>query len=656
MNHSSNKNSLAAAGLFALLLSSAAAIGQESTESVISIAESLAESATDNEEASFYFEKLAELSDDPVKINSADEDEISRLFFLSAYQVKALADYVKTSGSMMSVYEISMIPGFDQQTAKMIFPFITLDDGTKTVSKKVHVKHTLSTNITLAKGKKDSVSIGSPMKSLTRYRIDAGEFTAGFTAEKDAGEKFLSGSPPQPDFFSGFLSYAGKGFIKRIVIGDFSARYGLGTNINTGLGTGLNLTSEGYMPSRNEVRPYTSSDENKFFRGMASEFSVNKLTASIFFSENKTDATIENTDSLTDHIIGFYSSGLHNTPASLTRKDAVKNIVYGAGISYNTRKMKLGLAWSHDELSLPLVKESIKPADIFDFQGKTNDVYTFYYNAELNKILLYGEISSNELRRYAAVQGITLKLTDRIAVNSLFRSYSPGFSSLHGWAPGTGASGWNGTAIMANFTFEAAMNLFISGGCDFRDYPWLRYRCSSPSSQLKQEIRLKYIPGSLYSFEMLYNHQLTESDDQESLYIPSLKETNIHYLKASFRYSPTGNLALASRIDYKIVTPGKNEGALISQDVVYTIKGTPLTVYARYCLFSTGSWDSRLYAYENDLLNSFSIPALNGHGSRTYLMIRYKNDFAEIRFKYGITSVEEVPGKEDFRFQVKLTF
>lgn len=656
MTYSLNIDSLAAAGLLALLISSATASGQEVTESVISIAESLAESATDNEEASFYFEILAELGEDPVRINSADEDEISRLFFLSAYQVKALADYVKTSGKMMSVYEISMIPGFDQQTAKMIFPFITLDDDTRIVSKKVHGKHILSTNITLAKGKKDTVSIGSPLKSISRYRFSAGGFTAGFTAEKDAGEKFLSGSPPQPDFLSAFLSYSGKGFIKRIVIGDFSARYGLGSNINTGLGAGLNLTSEGYMPSRNEVRPYTSSDENKFFRGIATEFSVNKLTASFFYSSNKTDASVEFSDSLADKITGFYSSGLHNTTSSLNRKDAVKNVVFGAGISYNFRKMKLGVAWSHDELSFPLVKENVKPSDIYDFQGKSNDVYTFYYNAEVNKILLYGEISANEFNRYAVVQGITLKLNERITVNGLFRSYRPGFSSLHGWAPGTGSSGWNGTAIMANFTFEAARNLFISGGCDFRDYPWLRYRCSSPSSQLKQEIRLKYIPVSLYSFEMLYNHQLTESDDQESLYIPSLKETNTHYLKGSFRYTPTGNLALTSRIDYKVVTPGRDEGALISQDVVYTIKGTPLTVYGRYCMFSTGSWDSRIYTYENDLLNSFSIPAMNGYGSRTYLMIRYKNDFAEIRLKYGCTSVKDGPGKEDFRFQFKCTF
>ena len=73
------------------------------------------------------------------------------------------------------------------------------------------------------------------------------------------------------------MAYNGKGFIKRIIIGDFSARFGQGTNINTGMRMGLSLTSPGYMSAGNEIRPYTSTDENNFFRGMASEFSFKNL-------------------------------------------------------------------------------------------------------------------------------------------------------------------------------------------------------------------------------------------------------------------------------------------------------------------------------------------------------------------------------------------
>jgi hypothetical protein len=39
--------------------------------------------------------------------------------------------------------------------------------------------------------------------------------------------------------------------------------------------------------------------------------------------------------------------------------------------------------------------------------------------------------------------------------------------------------------------------------------------------------------------------------------------------------------------------------------------------------FETGSYDSRIYAYESDVLYSFSIPALFGKGYRTYLNLQY---------------------------------
>ena len=39
----------------------------------------------------------------------------------------------------------------------------------------------------------------------------------------------------------------------------------------------------------------------------------------------------------------------------------------------------------------------------------------------------------------------------------------------------------------------------------------------------------------------------------------------------------------------------------------------------RLAYFHTEAYNSRLYAYENDVLYSFSIPALYGHGIRSYL-------------------------------------
>jgi len=70
----------------------------------------------------------------------------------------------------------------------------------------------------------------------------------------------------------------------------------------------------------------------------------------------------------------------------------------------------------------------------------------------------------------------------------------------------------------------------------------------------------------------------------------------------------------------------------------------PATVWFRHCIFRTGDWDSRIYAYENDLVHSFSIPALWGNGSRSCLMVSVRPtayaDF-RIKFAFGESSVPE---------------
>ena len=116
-----------------------------------------------------------------------------------------------------------------------------------------------------------------------------------------------------------------------------------------------------------------------------------------------------------------------------------------------------------------------------------------------------------------------------------------------------------------------------------------------------------------------------------------------------------------TRFEFKNVQPSLSKGFMILQDINYRFRKIPLSVWYRYCIFKTDDWDARLYAYENDLLYSFSIPALSGIGTRNYLMAKWDiNDFAEIRIKYGITSVDESPNttanREEVRFQLKIIF
>jgi hypothetical protein len=103
--------------------------------------------------------------------------------------------------------------------------------------------------------------------------------------------------------------------------------------------------------------------------------------------------------------------------------------------------------------------------------------------------------------------------------------------------------------------------------------------------------------------------------------------------------------------------------------LIYKQLSSPISFAARYALFETDSYYSRIYAYENDVLYAFSIPAYNGRGSRFYISakyhiargidfwLRYAQTFYSDRNEIG-SSKEQINGntKSEIKAQLRLKF
>lgn len=632
------------------------------SEEIISAVEELAGEDTEGREAVLYQERLHELLEDGVKVNSADEQEISRLFFLSVFQVRALADYIKRTGKILSPYEIVNVPGFDRETAEMIIPFIQLDNKITSHENNSKCRSTLLTNISVKPSGYEQEAPGSPWKILSRYRFLSGRISGGVTTEKDSGEKFFNWNPPEAEYISAHLAYSGTGFIKKIICGDYSARFGLGTNINSSIMPGSSVTAPVNMPSSDEIKPYTSSDENNFFRGIAAQLQVGKSTISGFYSTNMIDGkTRADTGIVPDYCEALHKTGLHNSISSLSGKDAVIETSWGLSFSGTYGNLRAGMLFSENRFSLPIRNPYSGPEHIFEFEGNNNRLLSLYYNAVIKRLIISGEYTFNLINRSAFVQSITVRPADRLTISLIYRNYEPGYTAFHGKGPFCSSSGDNVSGIAGNMTFEASRYLFISAGCDLRQNKWLKYSCSAPSVSVNKEVRIKYLPPGKVSGELVYNHRRSSQNSKNSDRITNQEIVAIHSGRITLKYSPYENLSLGNRIEYKILPSSCINGILIFQDLKVMFSAIPLTIWMRYCIFNTGNWDSRIYTYENDLLYGFSIPALSGKGSRAYIMGKIKiNQNTELRIKYGITSLTGACDGERFsdeiKMQVRLSF
>ena len=89
------------------------------------------------------------------------------------------------------------------------------------------------------------------------------------------------------------------------------------------------------------------------------------------------------------------------------------------------------------------------------------------------------------------------------------------------------------------------------------------------------------------------------------------------------------NWTLRTQLDGNIVKNIENKysfGYSITQDIHYSFTNIkiPITLQLRLQGFNAQKWDNRIYMYENDVLYSFSIPAIYGLGGKIYLNSRFK--------------------------------
>jgi hypothetical protein len=163
----------------------------------------------------------------------------------------------------------------------------------------------------------------------------------------------------------------------------------------------------------------------------------------------------------------------------------------------------------------------------------------------------------------------------------------------------------------------------------------------------------------------------------------NISNTNLPFHVPDARPRQSFRLQFSQKLDQQFTVRGRTEmvwvqtpftnaketGFLTYFDCVYKPLGSKLSGNCRLQYFETDSYDSRIYAYENDVLYGFSIPAFYGKGYRYYLNLNYdisKKLTTWFRIaqtvQVGQTTIgsglDEIQGnhKTDFRWQFLYNF
>jgi hypothetical protein len=574
-------------------------------------------------------------------LNDNDLSALSDVHLLTEYQIAVIKSYRRRHGAIQTIWELALLPEFTSEDIRLLGPFVTVfvpeeKRGLKQILRytKNEVISEYKRTIEVAdgyrpKGDKPAAYPGSPDKVYARYMIKARrDFSAGITAKKDPGEPFFK--EPRTEGFDYYSAHAYihlDRFVKEIAVGDYTVNFANGLTVGYGMMSGKSSQAVAIKQNTSRIRRYSGSTEFGFMRGAATTLQYKSFRTILFASRKDIDANVK-TDTVRGitYISSMPQTGYHRTQTELAqRKAAIENII-GANIQYRSESFRVGInsatvKYNHTILRDPALYRIFEPStDVF---SNLSADYQFISRG----ILIWGELATDKNQNLAFFQGIHFKTTDIAQVALHYRKYSPEYYAPLALTFGDSDNGSNEEGMYAGLLLYPFSRVEINAYADVFRFPWLKYRRSSPSQGVDYMIDLRWSPRRNIRLSSRFRMKETSyditSDSITTRLLDPVTTTRFHVQSdIDFTKFLTSQTRLAATFfeNYN----GKQNGWMMYQELTWRFLKAPLRLSARYAIFNTDSYDTRIYAYEKDVLYAFSIPALYATGSRYYLVATWQ--------------------------------
>lgn len=614
------------------------AYAQELPSSTKQQLENLADATEEETEDDAYLQQLTYLRKEPMNLNMATAEELQVFFFLTDLQIQNFIRYRALLGSLISIYELQSVPGWDIQTIFKILPFITIEN-------KFLLKESLQSRfkngvrsllirgsriIERAKGFDQTLNshyAKDRNRWLMRYRFQYKNLLQyGLTADKDAGEPFFKGINAKGfDFYSFHLFARNLGIFKSIAIGDYTVNLGQGLIQWQSLAFKKSSETMGIKRQSPTLRPYTSAGEFYFNRGAGATIEKGKLQATLFASLRKISANRDIDSSNKEIFTSFLTGGLYRTAAEQEDKNSVQQTSFGGNISYRDKNLTIGFNAVHYQFSRPLQKRE-EPYNLFAINGKRWSNASVDYSYTNKNLHVFGEAAIDKNFNNAFVNGLLISVASKVDLSLLHRHINKAYQSVYGNAFTENTLPGNEKGLYAGVSIKPFTGITLNAYTDLFSFPWLKYRTDAPGYGKDFLVQMTYEPDKRIEIYTRYRNESKQINESQNGFITNyiIAKPRQNW-RLHFSYSLNSFFSFRSRIDmlwYDREGVSKEEGFLLFTEGIFK----PVLSFSanlRLQYFETGGFNSRIYAYEQDVLYSYSVPAFFGKGLRYYFNLNY---------------------------------
>lgn len=607
--------------------------------------EELASETEDEARIENLYTDLSYLVEHPFELNSVTENELKRLPFLSDQQITSLLTYRTKYGKLVTLYELKNMEGMDFDTISLLLPFVYIGDIS--VNKRpFSVKNLLkygSNELQIRYDKcfqqkkgycsyPDSILqqypnrkyLGEPFYHHLRYSYAFDDrLQLGVVAEKDAGEPFWNSYHKGYDFYSVHLFFKDiNKWLKSLAIGDYKISFGQGLVISNDFTPGRSSIVAQAERRTNGFRRHFSTNENDYFRGMASTVALKQFYISLFYSYRKLDAGVDNNE-----VSSFKTDGLHRLERDWEKKHTVPMQTYGGNVRYENSNFSVGITALSYSFGKYRIQPDPKPYNLFYFRGNDNINMSVNYMLKTKKVKFYGETAISSNKAVATLNAFQLTPVSYLSLLVLHRYYDRRYQAFFGNAFGQNSSVQNEQGVYAGMQWTPFAHFKLSMYADVFRFPWLKYGVDAPSSGQEYMVQLDADPGKNFAWYLRYKYRKKEKnrtlENESTLNVLPYSQQRF---RLQFLYGIRSVWILKTSADcvYYDEWKGKRSlGWMISQGAGWKPSNLPFQSDIYMAYFHTDDYYSRINSYEKNILYAFNMPSFYGRGIRLSLSFRW---------------------------------
>jgi len=342
------------------------------------------------------------------------------------------------------------------------------------------------------------------------------------------------------------------------------------------------------------------------------------------------------------------------------------------GITCKSNRWHIGLNGISYHFSLPVQKRN-EPYNIYAVSGRNWLNYSVDYSYTHKNIHLFGEAAIDKNFNKAFLNGILVSVDSRVDLSLVHRNIDAAYQAVNGNAFTENTYPTNETGLYTGITIRPYTGWRIDAYADLFKFPWLKYLVDAPSRGKEFCVQVTFTPNKQVEIYSRFRNETKQANQPENTTVTNFLVTiPKQNWRTQVSYKINSTITVRNRIEliwYDRKGINTETGFLGFFDFKYKPLLNPFSVATRVQYIETGGYNSRLYAYENDVLYSYSIPPFFDKGFRYYILLNYdlgKKITCWLRLaqtKYlnrnSIGSgLDEINGnrKTEIKFQVRLSF